>query len=236
MTKTPRIPALLLSALILSMTGCAKQVFDNNALWKSAMTDAVFSEDEELHELVELTKDDSRVVWDESGGRVLLLTWHNYDSDCTPGDPIGTEFGDIWATSVGEVKEWYAQNHNSVKDWDLRFAQLLGLHEDEGCTRFTAFWVSPEDVIRPAYVTDVTKQMVNDYAAVTDEAYKEWFDGNILWSYFESDYPWTRLGYTYDWSGGESDYGLTEFLISDGSKTEIEFTYTTAEFVDWLAE
>lgn len=77
MTKTPRIPALLLATLLLSMTGCAKQSPDNAALWKSAMTDAVFSEDEELHELVELTKDDSRVVWDESGERVLLLTWHN---------------------------------------------------------------------------------------------------------------------------------------------------------------
>ena len=78
--------------------------------------------------------------------------------------------------------------------------------------------------------------MKNDYTAVADETYtyKEWFDKNILWSYFESDYPWTRLGYTYDWSGGESEYGLTEFLVSDGSKTEIAFTCSTEEFVDWL--
>ena len=77
--------------------------------------------------------------------------------------------------------------------------------------------------------------MVNDYSAASDPEYKEWFDGNIIYSYFESDYPWTRLGYTYDWSGDGSEYGLTEFLIFDGSKTEIEFTYTTDEFVDWLA-
>ena len=78
--------------------------------------------------------------------------------------------------------------------------------------------------------------MINDYTLVTDETYKQWFDQNILWSYFTSDYPWTRLGYTYDWSGGESEYGLSEFLIYDGSKTEIEFTYTTEEFVDWLEQ
>lgn len=129
MRKTPRIPAFSLPTLLLSMTGCANKFPDNAAVWKSAMTDSVFSEDEEFHELAELTKDHSRVIWDESGERVLLLTWHNYDSDCTPSDPIGTEFGNIWVTSVGEVREWYAITHSSVKDWELRFAQLLELHD-----------------------------------------------------------------------------------------------------------
>ena len=234
MRKQQLLPLVLAVLLLTATAGCGKAAPDNAALWKATMTDAVFSEDEELHELVVLTKDDDRVIWDEAGERVLLLSWHNYDDACAPGGSIRTEYGDIWATSVGEMQVWYEQNHAGVEDWDLRFSQLLGVHEDEGYTRFTAFWVLPEDVIRPAYVTDVTKQMENDYAVVTDGAYKEWFDGNILWSYFESDYPWTRLGYTYDWSGGESEYGLTEFLISDGSKVEIAFTYTTAEFVDWL--
>ena len=146
------------------------------------------------------------------------------------------EYGEIWATSLGEMLSWYTGSSSGVDDWKLRFAQLLGVHEDEGYTRFSAFWVAPADVIRPAYITDVTKQMINDYTLVTDETYKQWFDQNILWSYFTSDYPWTRLGYTYDWSGGESEYGLSEFLIYDGSKTEIEFTYTTEEFVDWLEQ
>ncbi len=222
--------------LLAALTGCeAEKNPSSEELWKAAMTDAVFSEDSEVRELVALTNEDSRVIWDESGRRVLLLSWHDYDDECAPGTSIGTEFGDIWATSVGEMQAWYEDN-SDTEDWNLRFAQLLGVHEDEGYTRFTAFWVAPEDVIRPAYVTDVTRQMKNDYSCVTDEAYKAWFDRNILWSYFESDYPWTRLGYTYDWSGGESEYGLTEFLIFDGSKTEIEFTYTTAEFVDWLEQ
>lgn len=203
MRKQQLLPLALAVLLLAATAGCGKATPDNAALWMAAMTDAVFSEDEEIHELVVLTKDDDRVIWDEAGERVLLLSWHNYDDACAPGGSIRMEYGDIWATSVGEMQVWYEQNHAGVEDWDLRFSQLLGVHEDEGYTRFTAFWVLPEDVIRPAYVTDVTKQMENGYAVVTDEAYKEWFDGNILWSYFESDYPWTRLGYTYDWSGGE---------------------------------
>ncbi len=233
--RKQRIAALVLMILLFGVSaGCGKADLANDALWKAAMADAVFSEDEEIQELVALTKEDDQVIWDETGERVLLLSWHDYADACAPGTSIRTEYGDIWATSVGEMQVWYELNHDGVENWELRFAQLLGVHEDEGYTRFTAFWVCPEDVIRPAYVTDVTQQMKNDYTIVTDETYKEWFDDNILWSYFESDYPWTRLGYTYDWSGGESEYGLTEFLVSDGSKTEIAFTYTTAEFVDWL--
>ena len=224
--------AFAASALI-GLVGCGAPAPTTEELWQAAMADAVFSQDDEVRELVNLTPEDERVIWDEAGQRVLLLSWHDYDDPCAPGDAIRREFGEIWCTSLGEVAEWYGANGDDVDDWNLRFAQLLGVHADEGYTRFTAFWVSPEDVIRPAYTTDVTAEVVNDYTAVTG-AYKSWFDSNILWSYFESDYPWTRLGYTYDWSGGASEYGLTEFLVSDSSGTEISFTYTTDEFVLWL--
>ncbi len=199
--------------------------------WQMAMSDAVFAEDEEIHPLVTLTTEDSRTIWDDAREKVLLLTWHDYPGACDPGTAIG-EYGDIWATSLGEMKSWFIDNGEKITDWELRFSQLLGVHEDEGYTRFTAFWVFPEDVVRPAFVTDVTEQMVNDYSLVTGE-WKEWFDANILFSYFESDYPWTRLGYTYDW-GGTQEYGLTEFLVRDPSRTRIAFTLTTDEFVDYL--
>ena len=222
-----------LSLLPLGLTGCAgESVPSNEELWEKAMTDAVFSKDSEVMELVCLTKQDPQVIWDEEGARVLLVTWHSYEEPCEPGEAL--DYQDIWATSLGEMTAWYQENREGVTDWDLRFAQLLGMPDDGSCTRFSAFWISPSEVIRPAYVTDVTAQMENEYGQITDPAYQTWFEDNILYSYFESEYPWTRLGYTYDWSGGDSEYGLTEFLIADGSGTEIEFTYSTEDFVAWL--
>ena len=234
-TYKSNLPVLLLFGLVLMLfSGCSgEETHSNDDLWKAAMTDAVFSEDEEIFELVTLAKESPLVIWDDAGRRVLLLTWHDYEDECVPGSAI-PEYGDIWATSLGEMEFWYTENGSDVEDWELRFAQLLGVHEDEGYTRFTAFWVRPEDVFRPAYITDVTRQMKNGYDQLTDLTYKAWFDQNILWSYFESDYPWTRLGYTYDWSGGSSEYGLTEFVVPGGTQTEIVFTYTTEEFVTWL--
>ena len=49
-------------------------------------------------------------------------------------------------------------------------------------------------------------------------------------------YPWTRLGYTYDWNEAGDEYGLTEFIILPGSEVEIEWTLTTDEFIAWLSE
>ena len=218
---------------LLPLSGCGgESPPTNEELWEAAMADAVFSEDDEVMELVCLTRQDPQVIWDEAEERVLLVTWHNYQDPCEPGDSLS--YQDIWATSLGELTDWYQENGSDVTDWDLRFAQLLGMPDDGSCTRFSAFWIAPSEVIRPAYVTDVTAQMVNGYDQITDETYQTWFDGNILYSYFESAYPWTRLGYTYDWSGGDSAYGLTEFLVADGREAEIAFTYSTEDFVAWL--
>ena len=229
-----KLAAMALACLsLLPLAGCASEnPPSSEQLWAAAMADAVFSEDDEVMELVCLTRDDPQVIWDEAGERVLLVTWHDYGEPCEPGESLAHQ--DIWATSLGELTDWYQENGSGVTDWDLRFAQLLGMPDDGSCTRFSAFWIAPSQAIRPAYVTDVTAQMENGYDQITDPEYKAWFDGNILYSYFESEYPWTRLGYTYDWSGGDSAYGLTEFLITDGSKAEIAFTCSTQEFVAWL--
>ena len=228
-----RLAAALACLSLLPLAGCASEnPPSSEQLWAAAMTDAVFSEDDEVRQLVCLTREDPQVIWDEAGERVLLVTWHDYGEPCEPGDPLAHQ--DIWATSLGELTDWYQENGSGVTDWDLRFAQLLGMPDDGSCTRFSAFWIAPSQAIRPAYVTDVTAQMENGYDQITDPEYKAWFDGNILYSYFESEYPWTRLGYTYDWSGGDSPYGLTEFLIADGSEAEIAFTCSTQEFVAWL--
>ena len=75
--------------------------------------------------------------------------------------------------------------------------------------------------------------LVNTGDAEFDKKFKEWFDGNIIWSYFDSAYPWTRLGYTYDWADNGKVYGLSEFLIFSGAEAAIEYTLTINEFVEY---
>ena len=80
-----------------------------------AINDAVFAEYEDIHPLVTLTDGDSRVIWDDASERLLFLTWHNDPSECDPGTSIG-EYGDIWATSLGEMKSWFIENGEKITD------------------------------------------------------------------------------------------------------------------------
>jgi hypothetical protein len=63
---------------LLPLAGCVSEAAPSNEeLWAAAMADAVFSEDSEVMDLVGLTRQDPQVIWDETGERVLLVTWHS---------------------------------------------------------------------------------------------------------------------------------------------------------------
>lgn len=205
-------------------------------LYQQAVEDAVWAEDDEIMPLVELTPLDKLVTWDETYERVLLLSWHQYPESYPEGSEITLQWGEVWTFTDREIKTWYQQHNSGVSDWTLRLEQLIGLPPDSGYTHISAFWTKPEDVIRPAYITDTTEQMTTQLAEGADKVYREWFEDNIIWSYFDSAYPWTRLGYTYDWADNGQEYGLSEFLIRQGAEVEVAFTMTTEEFIDWLGE
>lgn len=226
----PIVVLLLLAAFWLSTS----RVPDADTLYAAAVADAVSADADEIKPLVELTQSDSMTTWD-SQGRVLLLSWNDHPDQFPEGEDIRLD-GEIWTFTDREIAAWYAENKDGVKDWDLRLEQLIGLPPDAGYTHMSGFWVEASDVVRPAYVTDVTEQMQLAFPADTDPAFAAWFDGNSKFSYEESAYPWTRLGYTYDWADNGSEYGLTEFLVETDASVQVAFTETTADFLTWLDE
>ena len=76
--------------------------------------------------------------------------------------------------------------------------------------------------------------MSDHFTTEPDAAYKSWFDDNIIHSYYDSAYPWTRLGYTYDWGAKDTEYGLSEFLVQQGAAVTVEYTLPTEEFIQSL--
>lgn len=210
----------------------------NEELYNNAVKDAVFADSDEICPLVTIDQNSDMVTWNESGDKVLLLTWHKYPSSYPAGQEVATKWGEVWTFTDKEMIKWYKEHKKELeKNPTLRLEQLIGLPEGDGNTTVTAFWVDPKDVIRPAYVTDITAQMTNaskESETEFDKWYTEWFNDNIIWSYFDSAYPWTRLGYTYDWADNGQEYGLSEFLVCKNSKVDVEFTMTTEEFLAWL--
>ncbi len=70
------------------------------------------------------------------------------------------------------------------------------------------------------------------------EDYLKWYAEHIFWfndlkekSYGYNGFPWTRLGYTFDWGGdANDDYWLSEFIIKKGASIEIESITKTQDY------
>lgn len=206
-------------------------------LYQIAMLDAMVVEDDEIQPLVVIDQDSDLVTWDEEGQRVLLLTWNDTPNYFVEGEEIQPPFGEIWAFTDAEIAAWYQnQEVEDIDDWVLRLEQLIGLPAGTAYTHVAGLWVYPDDIIRPAYQTDITlDSMSNQLDDTVDDSYRSWFESNVYFSYFQSAYPWTRLGYTYDWADNGTDYGLSEFLISAEALIEVDFVMSTEAFVDWMA-
>lgn len=168
------------------MTGCA----NNNPAPKTLeerLHDAylnVIEEDEnDLKSLVNLTKEDNRVTWNASNDKVLLFTLHRYPSSYPEGEEITFSWGESWLCSVKEYENWYKDNKSNIKDILLRTKQLLEMSDESKNTYISSMWFNPQDVSRPAYITDPTKPMQLSFpAGVTDE-YKAWFNSQYYYSY-----------------------------------------------------
>lgn len=206
-------------------------------LYKMAVKDAVFAEEDEIKPLVSLTKEDKLVTWDDKG-RVLLCTWHSYPDSYPEGETITTKWGYVWTYTDKEMAS-YAEELKNAEDATMRLRQLVSIPPHKTHSTVTGLWVKPSDVIRPAYQSDAADgRMVTAFEDVekVDGQFKQWFDQNILNSYFYGEYPWTRLGYTYDWADNKKEYGLTEFLIKQDAEAEVAFTETTDEFLERICK
>ncbi len=92
--------------------------------------------------------------------------------------------------------------------------------EREPYTLFVEFFVNPEDLFRPSRdpeITDYEASLVfpqSTYYVTVNEEYKTWFENYIQEIYIgDVPFPFTQLGYTYDWGNPRNKIGRSEFLV-----------------------
>ncbi len=231
----PRAWLCLALALTLLCVSPALGAGTAEELYAQAIEDAKTIEPEELLPLkTTLTRDDPYAQWNALGDRVLVCTWNDTPEDYPDGADLTVGDEPVWVFSPVEFESWYCNNAAGVEDWELRLCQLIGLPPDAGYTHFTTLWADPGDLLRPAFDPDVTTNtMSGDLTGNT--WYQDWFEDNTAASYGDDGYPWTRLGYTYDWAPNGTEYGLTEFILPVGAVATVERTVTTQDYLDGLA-
>lgn len=213
--------------------------------YNNAVLDAETAETGEISkDLVAVVEGNDDLIWgeDDSAGKVLVVTWTSWDGY---DEMIGEEMTlsrEIWVTVVPELKEFSSVHFRRKADFEndqyvLRLEQLLGLPPDNGKTKFVEIWVDPGDLFRPSPDPEITDHEAElDFCRsakfiTVSEEYVLWFNNLKAQSYGGNGYPWTRLGYTYDWGNPESEIGLSEFVISEGAVVIIHSVTPNLEYV-----
>lgn len=129
---------------------------------------------------------------------------------------------DVWVTHVPEVKTRCAIFAADGDGLRLRLQQLLGLPAQVEDRVFVEMEVSRADLFRPCPDPDPAKAICGaDFPAGLGDGHKGWMAEQFLSRYRQpGGYPWTHLGYTYDWSGG-SIAGATEFVLRKGARITV---------------
>ena len=119
----------------------------------------------------------------------------------------------------------------------MRLRQILGLTPTATVTAFVELWVAPAQMFRPAADNEVTDSTAGlTMPADTEPWYRLWFNTTRAAQYFQSQlprhdaYPWTQLGYTYDWGNPGHPQGLSEFVIKKNSTVAINAIATYAAY------
>lgn len=203
-----------------------------------AVKDAATAEPQEISKnLTPIVETNTNLVWEGQPGsrRVLVLTWTSWNGyDDKVGQSIVTT-RETWVTAAPELKNFCTDYAADTAKLTLRLEQLLGLPPNNGKTKFVEMWVVPQDLFRPAPDPEISDQEAGltfpqSKFLTVSEAYVSWFNDLSSQSYGENGYPWTRLGYTYDWGNPNSEVGLSEFVVNTGATIEIEGVTNTEAY------
>ncbi len=211
-------------------------------------------------DLTSVTPDNAGLTWrtnpDTGAREVLVVSFMKY-ADATNYYHVGQisslQYAEIWVTLAPDLKN--ACRNFSGTDLCLRLKQLLGLPATSLNDTVVEFYADLQCLLRPSRdpeITDCESEVAfrtnTPYAAAVSTNYANWFQSTIesrnygmtngVWN----AYPWTQLGYTYDWfKTGNNVAGLSEFVIpgrmlkNQYGITALVYVVSVTQAVDYAA-
>jgi len=214
------------------------QELSDEEKYEIAIQDAIIAEEDEIcNTLIAINDTNTYLNWNGTGDdkKVLVVTWTKYPDSYPEDSTITNTWGEIWVTVVPEMEDWFLANYSSGTDYVDRTEELLGLPRDKRYTHFIEMWVNPSDLWRPSPDNEITDNSAQlDFPTGVDSTYQVWYNENIIYSYFPMRYPWTRLGYTYDWGSSITEIGLSEFVIKKNSQIIVHEVYDNESYFEGI--
>lgn len=220
---------------LLSLTACGEDELppDDNtpeeltcdaSTYEEAVRDAAEPTSEDVtNGLWAISPSNSKLIWNEDKSAVRMVAWTTF-TGYTMGDY--TMAREVWVTAAPQVQELCKTI--AAEERVPRINQYLGLlppTAQDNSRYFVEMWVKPGDMFRPCPDAEIddTSCSLTFPASATNE-HKNWINANYAYSYGfwqQNHYPWTGLGYTYDWCNAETHVGASEFVIRAGSVVNV---------------
>ena len=183
-------------------------------------------------DLTPITPDNTNLIWrtnPDTGIREVRVTSYMKAADATNyyrvGQSTSLRYAEAWVTLVPELKN-FCRNYAGTNLY-LRLKQVLGLPATSPNDTIVEFYVDPQYLLRPSRDPEITDREAEvsfrtntPYAAMVSTNYSAWFQNTIVSRNYGmtngvwNAYPWTQVGYTYDWfKSGTNVMGLSEFVV-----------------------
>jgi hypothetical protein len=214
---------------------------DNSCLYQEAILKAMSpNPDKAYANLVSINPQNQNLIWKniKNEDYILVVTWKsdtiNYKTDKNTGF-YNTGERLNWVTTAPELLQ--RMKKEKAEDVELRLKQLLGLPPVSVYNYFVEFWVKPKDLFRPCPDREITDNRCDlCFPNNNDSLYISWINDLRIKSYYQCElynkYPWTQLGYTFDWNPeNKSHIGLSEFVIERNKNVIINRIYTTKDYL-----
>jgi hypothetical protein len=244
---------LLILLSLFAATGCQRQL---SKPFEEASTVAFYSksveksshlkEDAIVNNLLSVKSDSSMFEWKKINNEDYLLValWKSegdlkyYKNNESGFYNTGNRI--TFVTLAPEMKQKCSKKRFGRKvGVNLRIEQLLGLPPNNKKTHFVEMWVRPQDLMRPCLDNETDDRTCGltpkDTTDLAYRDYKKWLEDWAKDSYHPANnkqgYPFTQLGYTYDWNKRNKKHvGLSEFLIGKNKNVIVKDFVETCEY------
>lgn len=213
---------------------------NNRLLYQESIEYSMSPTQSEIYtDLVSITPQNNDLIRKSNGEEyILVVSWKqdiSYYEPYLDSAYYNTGKYPMWVTTAPELLQ--RMKKENAEDVNLRLKQLLGLPPNSIYSYFVEFWVKPDDLFRPCPDNEITDSKCDlCFPENTDSSYVSWINANRVSRYYQCDlykkYPWTQLGYTYDWNAdNKSHVGLSEFVIGDNKNIIIKAIYSTNDYL-----
>lgn len=226
---------------------------EKNAYWQ-AVNDARTPNAIKLKPHTGISPDNPNQHWNH--GLVSFVSWasnwQNYQDNQQRHFPILFD-RDVWVTVVPELQSFCSKYvPTGGVTVGKRLIQLLGLSlgDDPSKREMVEFWVDPQFLFRPSFNPEITSHEAGLQFSASNPfllfqlSYYQWFSSQFDQSYKNNGqlitrdnknqkawaYPWTQLGYTYDWGDPSNHLGSSEFVIRRWSPVLVDKVQDTDSY------